>query len=480
MVVAAALRLFELTQQSMWFDEAWTHAFTTAPLARILSVSQPIDTGNPPLYYAVLHVWTSIVGDGDWAFRLPSMVFGVLTVPVSYLLGREIGGRTLGLAVAGLTAVSPINIEHSQQARGYALLALAATVAMWGLAHLLARRSEAESWIGSSLRGTQEERHGHRRSDLAWLAVVGGTAVAMLTHHTAVLLFGALNLIVAIVWLLERRPRDRFFANWLIAMGGVLVLWAPWFPNFLLQSNSVYRDFWIVFPGPYDVAVAGKQLISGWAPSALGVFSVFLAGLLSFLAFRSWRREPRWIVFVVCLALAVPLGELVVSLWRPIFRPQTWIWAAVPVSIAVARGALVLPRRWISVALGAMVVLSLSGYANHQLRYQEPAWDEVAARVESEGGGTNDVVVATEPLIEPVMARYLGATYFGDTDPPIVEVFDPSGLPEVVGDRDTVWMLCQSPCRATPLAVVEGLGPEWTQVDRFSLPRAEGWLFVRA
>ncbi len=479
MVVAAALRLFELTQQALWFDEAWTHAFTTAPLARILSVSQPIDQGNPPLYYAVLHLWTSVAGDGDWAFRFPSVVFGVLTVPVSYLLGKEIGGRALGLAVAALTAVSPINIEHSQQARGYALLALSATLAMWGLAHLLAHRADADRWIGSSLRGPRDTRRVHRRTDLAWLGVVVGTAVALLTHHTAVLLFGALSLVVAIVWMLEGRPRARFFANWLVAMAGVVVLWGPWIPNFLRQSTAVYRDFWIPFPGPYDVAVAAKHLVSGWTPLAIGAVSVCVAAVLAFAAFHSWRRQPVWIVFVVCLSLAVPLGELVVSLWRPVFRPQTWIWAAVPVSIAVARGALVLPRRWVAPALGTMIILSLSGYVNHQLRYQEPAWDVVATRIASDGV-PNDVVVAPEPLIEPVVARYLGSTYFGATDPPVVEVFEPGDLPSAVAGRDTVWMLCLSPCTGNPLEVVEGLGAEWSLAERFSVPRAEGWLFVRA
>ena len=113
------------------------------------------------------------------------MVFGVLTIPLVYALGRTIRDHRLGIVAALLFAISPFQVWYSQEARGYSLLTLGATSAMLGVAYLL----------------RDPERSGSlRATGWAWLAYVLGTTVALLAHNTAVFLPIGANMLMLGWW----------------------------------------------------------------------------------------------------------------------------------------------------------------------------------------------------------------------------------------------------------------------------------------
>ena len=62
--------------------------------------------------------------DRPLGLRSLSALAGVATIPVAFLLGRELRGRRAGLIAAALVAVNPMLIWYSQEARAYALLVL--------------------------------------------------------------------------------------------------------------------------------------------------------------------------------------------------------------------------------------------------------------------------------------------------------------------------------------------------------------------
>ena len=77
---------------------------------------------NPPLYYVLAWAWAKAFGTGEFGLRSLTAVFGAATVPVGYLVGRQLTGRRAGLVLAALIAVNPMLIWYSQEARSYALL----------------------------------------------------------------------------------------------------------------------------------------------------------------------------------------------------------------------------------------------------------------------------------------------------------------------------------------------------------------------
>ena len=74
-------------------------------------------------------MWTSVAGTSEVALRLPSALFGIALVPVAYGIGRRLGGQRGAVRVlAALVAVNPLLVYYSQEARGYAAVALACAV----------------------------------------------------------------------------------------------------------------------------------------------------------------------------------------------------------------------------------------------------------------------------------------------------------------------------------------------------------------
>jgi len=75
------------------------------------------------LYYVLLHFWLKL-GDSEIVLRLPSVLAGIMAIPVLYALGARLFDWKTGILAAFLLAVNPIHVEYSQAARAYTLLVL--------------------------------------------------------------------------------------------------------------------------------------------------------------------------------------------------------------------------------------------------------------------------------------------------------------------------------------------------------------------
>jgi hypothetical protein len=119
------LRLLRLDFQPLWWDEGYSVWFATHPLGSMMALTaQDI---HPPLYYALLHGWTLLLGARPVALRLFSVVVGTLMIPAIYLAGRRMFTMRTALLAALLAAISPLAVFYSQEVRMYGLVALLST-----------------------------------------------------------------------------------------------------------------------------------------------------------------------------------------------------------------------------------------------------------------------------------------------------------------------------------------------------------------
>jgi predicted membrane-bound mannosyltransferase len=72
---------------------------------------------SPPLYYLLLNVWTRPFGTGDVALRLFSVWWAVLSVPLLWLVAREVGEPRAAWPATLLFAWSPVAIFYSAEGR---------------------------------------------------------------------------------------------------------------------------------------------------------------------------------------------------------------------------------------------------------------------------------------------------------------------------------------------------------------------------
>jgi uncharacterized membrane protein len=141
LVLGLFIRLVSL-DQSLWLDEATTALVSKMSLANIFTKFLPGDF-HPPLYYLVMKYWTILFGYSEISLRVPSIIFGLGTVYLIYLIGRKLFGEKAGLIAATFLATSGLSIYYSQEARMYMLAAFLVSV----LIYLFIKRK----WIGFSI-----------------------------------------------------------------------------------------------------------------------------------------------------------------------------------------------------------------------------------------------------------------------------------------------------------------------------------------
>jgi 4-amino-4-deoxy-L-arabinose transferase-like glycosyltransferase len=219
LLLALGLRLFELTGQSLWYDEGVSAYMTPRSFAEI-AVSTSVDI-HPPLYYWLLSIWAVPFGQGEVALRGVSVLLGTLMVWTTWGLGRTLAGEAVGLAAAVLLAISPLAVQYSQEVRMYAQAGLLAAASSWaGLVLLRALLGEPAS-----------------RRRLVLLAVGYGLLVAALlyTHYYGTLVVAAQQVYAGLVLLLTRRWR--IVPYWALAVGIAALLFLPWLPIALRQTG---------------------------------------------------------------------------------------------------------------------------------------------------------------------------------------------------------------------------------------------------
>ncbi len=116
-LVGLVLRCLFL-DSSFWLDEITPLTFYRD--SSVFGLLTTYYSTNNHLFYTLLEkLAVSAFGEHEWAVRLPSVLIGVATMPVFYLLTRLIASRWISVLTALLLAASYQHIFFSQNARGY-------------------------------------------------------------------------------------------------------------------------------------------------------------------------------------------------------------------------------------------------------------------------------------------------------------------------------------------------------------------------
>ncbi|HEX9923783.1 MAG TPA: glycosyltransferase family 39 protein, partial [Anaerolineae bacterium] len=136
-LIALALRLYQLTYHSLWFDEAISVHWARQTVPRILEVGfTQAEDRLPPLYYLMLKGWTILFGRSEIGVRSLSVAFGTLLIPVVASLAAALFNRRVALGAALLTALNPFLIWYAQEARMYAPAVFFSALTVWAFVGL--------------------------------------------------------------------------------------------------------------------------------------------------------------------------------------------------------------------------------------------------------------------------------------------------------------------------------------------------------
>ena len=418
------IRILLLGMKGMWLDETVSVWLADQSVADMLHWIVKIDP-NPPLYYLLLHYWVGHYGDTPYYVRLFSALFGTATIPVIYLIGKRMSDVVVGLSAAVLLSLSTFNIYFAQEARMYTLLTFNAAVAIYALVWLLTDpRSTAP--MGSQFREylrswlTKESAFPDKRinpehlievpgtgwrawlyrfrsasihtieTDLAWLAFIIFSAATLLTHNTAVLFLAAINIFVFGLMLIQRINKSDSpiafqspsFGNWMKSQIGIFVFWSLWIPAFVQQVRRVDQEFWLPKPDWDTVIQTLRALLNASAPTQASQIMIWVLCVALFLGLVYYRKKISMFFFLIAL-FAIPfLGELIVSIHRPIFQGRTLIWITIPMLLLLAAGIAQLRFRFlILMALGLLGMNYLFSDSDYFRFVQKEDWSTPAGYV---------------------------------------------------------------------------------------------------
>jgi 4-amino-4-deoxy-L-arabinose transferase-like glycosyltransferase len=379
-----AVRFASLDVQSYHHDEVITALRVLPGSFGDMLHSVKVSESNPPLYYVLSWAWAKAFGTGEVGLRSLTALFGAATVPVGYLIGRQLSGCRAGLVLAALIALNPMLVWYSQEARSYTLLVFFGAVALYFFARAL-----------DSGRGR----------DLAFWALA--SALALCSHYFAVFAIA----IEAAVLLVTLRARWRAV---LPALGAVAAAGLALLPLANSQVNPTHigwiensplgERFWetgvsfLVGETGHVIAEAPRDHYA-LIPAILVVAGLLLIGL------RGLRRERRGAALGLLIGLGVVASTAVAALvGKDYVVERNLLPALVPLLTVVAIGfASAAARR-----LGLMLAVALCAYwlafAVHVTRtpnLQRPDFRTVTAALGSPQNGRRAIVtwkLAADPV----------------------------------------------------------------------------------
>lgn len=209
--LAAALRLYRLDEipGELTLDQIskfWD--VRDVVLGKRAPIFFEANQGRESMFFYLIALVSQFTGLSFMAIKLTSALVGITTVPALYLLGREIGGREMGLVAATLLAVSKWHILLSRIGYRVVLTPLFVILVLLFLARALRRGHLVDyGWTGVMLGlGT----YTYKSFPFALPAALSGTLLYALRHRRpAVTGTGIMLLLTILVFI----PNGVYAAN---------------------------------------------------------------------------------------------------------------------------------------------------------------------------------------------------------------------------------------------------------------------------
>ncbi|HKW13796.1 MAG TPA: hypothetical protein VJS69_04850, partial [Candidatus Krumholzibacteria bacterium] len=366
LVLALAVRVWDLNARSLWFDEAGEYWVSTAPFAH-LAESVRTGTGDPPLYEFLLHTWMQYGTSEAW-LRFLTVIASVGGVAGVIVLTRLMVGGTVAPAVAGvLLALLPADVRYAQEVGQYGFVP---AIVAWNLVFLVMMTRE-----------------------LRWRAVLGWALTALgasyLYYGTIFPIASAfVCVVVESIFRRDARTRRATGTGLVLYILGMLPLVIWYLPTQLARvvggdsvSSSARHTVTGILQKKWQMSCELLAFqFTGWPHTHIAPALVIAPAL--FLMVVAIRRAPRLLIW-----FAVAINVYAAADALGIF-PLGYRWGLImtPLIICAIATAVVAPRRkwlqWAAIAAFALLIaVDVYSLPNRTLRdrvYKDPsgAWPE--------------------------------------------------------------------------------------------------------
>ena len=340
LLFGALLRLLNITQESLWYDECLTGLAMKLPFMDM--VKDRIAGGHSPLYFMILYPFTRIFGNNELMLRLPSAVASIASLYFFYLIAKKLFNDDSAIAISlAFFALSALNIYFSHEARMYSMCVLFVIISFYFLIRAL---DEDDAWL--------------------WVNYAAATVFAVYLSAITIPVFIA----QAVYVLVKRRNLAGFF----LSASAAMLLYVP-MALFYAKMKTLGFIEWL----PPVTVRTFIEFINGFSfkpvplPNYPELFNAFMeyAGLLLalplliFAAVSSFKKRSKdreaALILLIWLLVPILLEYLYTVLKQPMLGPKRYVIVLSPAFyLLLGLGIKRLPKEiWKNIIAGFLIVL---------------------------------------------------------------------------------------------------------------------------
>lgn len=396
LLAAFALRIVALDRLGLAYDEAASALMARATPLEIITFHWNAAFEHPPLWILLVHGWSWLAGQSEFALRLLPAFAGTLLVAMTWRLAHTILPEEPRLPAlsAILIALAPVLVYYSQEARMYTLVVLLLLVSLY----LVLRLLKQPSW---------------KLVFALWL--VNWNMLGL--HYYAALGLVIQALVIVVAGLVTSPTHTLPWGKLLVAFAGSilpLLAWMYFSPGFRTTLDVVLEEAedtgtsWQFFLS--DLwrelsfgSIRWQAPLAGW-----GLVIAPLVGIgaliIALRSGTSWfARTGGWMVIALAL-LPILSGALALRTLAP--RYILWVVPMCYLLIAVLATAQ-WRRHWLA-GVGVMLVVigvDLLALQHYLGPYRKSEYREMTAYVQSHGDPQQELFLMEAPR-QHLLARY--------------------------------------------------------------------------
>ena len=343
LVLAAFLRIYRLGSYDLWFDEVLC-VFQKADLNNI--INGKILDSNPPLYFLILHFFTPFK-TSEFTLRIPSAIFGVLTVFAIYKFSKRFFNEKAALISSFLLAISPFHIYYSQEVKMYSMFILFSLLSLYFLTLAITETKESKN--------------------LWWAGFVITNALSLYTHYYGIMLI-LVETMIFLFYLIFNVLAKEITNKWLISNVIIFVIFLPWVPIMLrehLSKTSGFVTTWIPKPGLETFFYTFKNFSVGFSsPRWNYLLASLVFGLCFILGLIELYKRKEFFLIITSYFFIPPVILFLLSQYRPVYLDR-YISFIIPIfCVILASGISRFKIFPISIFLILISAFSYFGYIN--------------------------------------------------------------------------------------------------------------------
>jgi uncharacterized membrane protein len=322
---------------SLWRDEAFSYLMAKLPLIELLA--KTAQDSNPPLYYLVLKLWMFVWGSSELSMRTLSLLFFWGTLYVAFITMRNVFHFSFrkSLTFLLLFLANPILHYFAFEVRMYSMLSF------FGMLFIFAVFTH--------------------NAKLSQISLICG----LFTHYF--FLFIPLSYITSLWMTKHKKEVWGLFHQW----KKPLLIMVPWALFVILSHPPIGQSFWISTPSLNHFLYLPAIILTGydsassvpyrWLPQS----AVVLWLMLGYIVLHLKKHITYKHLFLLFVALGVPLIILTVSLIKPIYTPRYLIFSSATLILFLSIASTGISKK-ARIVLFVLILLMSISFAHTQIQ----------------------------------------------------------------------------------------------------------------